>query len=123
MTETADDILSVTFGSRTVRFFPLGLGWLRRNGETVQKLREGGADIDAAVRSGEKLGVLIAILHASAKRGDPMVTEEDVEAVVDVRNMGPVMQFVMGNSGFRPVPAGRADDPTSPRIGGESTQP
>jgi hypothetical protein len=116
-----EDFVEVTFGARSVRFYPLDLGWLRKNAHALEGLRKGtGGNLSAL--DADKMEMLGKILHASATRGNPSVTQEDVDAVIDVKNIFKVMGGVFNMSGFRQVPAEQADDPTSPRTGGESTQ-
>ena len=107
----------VKFGGKAVTFFPLSL----------QQLKELAADIEVFARltqhganSAEQFAAVSRVFLASAQRGNKAVTQDDVDAVVDLDNLQDIMKAVMGKRTFQ-LSEGDAG-PTSPRIGGESSQ-
>lgn len=125
-----DKEYKVTFGSVTITFYPLSVKDIRSMPDEMQALARSGENPFAP----ERFRKLLALWTASAKRGDPNITEEMVEQVVDFRNLVKVNRAILGQDwekepevvkaatngsgavGVEEVP------PTSPLIGGASTQ-
>lgn len=106
----------VKFGGKAVTFFPLSLLQLKQFAadiETFAKLSTQGANTE------EQFAAVSRVFLASAQRGDPAVTAQDVDAVVDLENLQDIMQAVMGKRAFQ---LSDGEGPTSPRIGGESSR-
>jgi len=84
------------FGSTTITFYPLSLKLVQQSLHLLKELRKPGGDDDIESRWPK----IIELLTMSAQRGDPAVTKEDVEKVVDLRTWKPLLDIVMGNSGL-----------------------
>jgi len=56
----------------------------------------------------EDLDTCIEIIRSALSRNYPNITKDDVENMVDMRNMVPVTQAVMNLSGLESAPAGGA---------------
>lgn len=111
-----DKTFTVKFGSRSVTFYPLNLKAIRELEGELQKFA--GLGRSTALAGTESLDAAIKVLTASAKRGDPSITADDVEQVIDLGNITQVMDALLGNSGFKSTDASAG--PTSPRTGGGS---
>jgi len=107
----------IAFGSRRVKFYALSIGTMCDLEDEIKALTglKSGDDPFDKVRFAK----LVRVFAASAQRGDPSVTEDDIRAVVDLGNMLEVSQAVLGQAGLQSD--GEAAVPTSPQIGGESS--
>jgi hypothetical protein len=122
-----DKEYTVSFGSISVTFYPLLVQHIRTMPEEMKAL--------VGVKRGDdpfepdRFAKLLKLWVVSARRGNPSVTEEQVEAVVDIRNLLFVNRAMLGQDPEEPLPktvngsgAEVADStPTSPQIGGDST--
>lgn len=127
-----DKNYSVEFGSYKVTFYPLLAKHIRTMPEEMQAL--------VGVRKGddpwqpERYAKLLKLWLASARRGDPNVTEEAVETVVDMRNLLCVNRALLGQDWEEELSSSAKSNgvdtaaevpesaPTSPLIGGDSTR-
>ncbi|WP_337881807.1 hypothetical protein [Chromobacterium haemolyticum] len=83
----------VTLGDKKYIIPPLNLGALEQLQERLAAFTGG---IDAA-----SVGTVLDAAHAALLRNYPGITRDDVAAVVDVGNMGDVMEAVMDVSGLK----------------------
>ena len=102
------------FGGRVVVLYPLSLRQLRTMAADIQAI----AKIDPN-GIGDQFDAVLRIFTASAQRGDPKVTAEDVEAVADMSNMQDMIEACLSR---RMVRRGEDAGPQSPRTGGVSSQ-
>lgn len=119
--------LELTMGSITVKFYPLTLA-------IMQELEDELSVITSPRKEGEnyfskeRIAKMMRVYVASAKRGDPAITEDDVKRVVDIQNVIELNLAVLGRTkkevaeAAANAPEGAAQIPTSPLTGGESTQ-
>ena len=105
-------IAGITFDfgdDRRLIIAPLSLGTLEAMRERIEKL-QGAAD-PASVST------VIDLAHASLKRNYPSMSREDVAELVDVGNMGDLVDAAMDVSGIRrktaEAAAGEAQAPSS----------
>jgi hypothetical protein len=103
---------TIEFGSRIVRFYPL----------LLKQIRDLGPPPPPAERTPEALYQRqMRALLLSAQRGDPSVTMEDVESVVDTAHHQKLTMAVYSASGLSTAVAGAevpGEDPTRPQTGG-----
>ena len=109
--------VTVKFLSRTVTFYPLTIGQIQSLGEELKALL--GVANGADAFEGDRFAKLVRIYTASAKRGDPTITEEIVNEIVDMGNIQHVNAAVLGQSGLL-ADGDEADStrPTNPPTGG-----
>jgi hypothetical protein len=117
----ASKYVEVDFGPLKVKFFALTLGQLQELEEEMQAMSgvaKGANPFDPA-----RFAKLVRIYTASAKRGDPSVTEEQVRQIVDLDNLAEVNAAVLGQIGMHPTASngGASVDPTRPLTGAVST--
>lgn len=111
----------VDFGSTRIKFYPLTIGQMQDLEEEMKAIT-GMKKGDDPFRK-DRFEKLVRVFTESAKRGDPTVTEAQVKAVVDMENLAEVTRAVLGQTGMVKVAAeGSESTPTSPQIGGDSTQ-
>lgn len=111
----------IEFGSTKIKFFPLTIGQIQELEEEMKAMGERGTNPFDPIRFAK----MARLYTASARRGDPNVTEEMVKSVVDLSNIVEINRAVMGQFGpptvTDPAAAGEAPIPTSPLNGGSST--
>ena len=110
--------LQVDFGSRKVTFYPLTIGQIQELEDEMKVLM--GVGKDEFVFSPDRFAKLQRIYTASAKRGDPTITEDDIKLVVDLSNVALVNKCVLGQT-FGEIAEAGDGVPTSPQTGGIST--
>ena len=95
MTSDADGNAVAQFGSKKVTFYPLTLKQMQQHARAIDGLR---AQANTVGDADDRFAGILQILLASAQRGEPSTTKEDVEAVVDMRNWMQIMDVVLGKS-------------------------
>ena len=105
-------VYTITCGTRTVEFYPLLLKHAKE--VSITEVVDGDS-ANAAYAS------LMKTFLLSAQRGNPAVTMDDIEAVVDLQNRDELVKAITGR-GVKVLDAGEAV-PTSPLNGGTSTGP
>jgi len=88
----------VTIGDREFVVPPLTFKQIR-NLEPQIKLM-GSGDIRPG-ETQEKFNALITVVHAALSRNYPQLSRDDLEDLIDLSNVLPVVNAVMGVSGFR----------------------
>jgi len=88
----------IAIGGRDFIVPPLTFKQLRRLKERIESLKE--ATLKPGDLSGEQLDAMAEIIHAALSRNYPELTREDLEDLLDLGNLGPMIKAVMGQSGF-----------------------
>jgi hypothetical protein len=90
------------------------------NFRLLRKLQTRLADLTALGRSGaptaDVMDAVVDLVHPAMQRNYPEITREQVEDMLDMGNMGPTIQAIMGASGVVQTQAG---EPT--RSAGETS--
>lgn len=96
---------SLEFLGKKITFYPLSLGQIQDLAEDLKTLS--GADVadTSSALSPERMGSMIRIFTASARRGNPNITEEEVRDLVDMQDIKEATLAIMGASGL----VGKAD--------------
>lgn len=114
--------LEVDFGPRKVTFYPLNIGQIQEYEEELKILMGVTKLDDDFVFSPVRFKKMCRLYTASAQRGDPTITEKDIEALVDLANLNQINKAVLGQTfGEQPLPEGDDGVPTRPLIGANST--
>jgi hypothetical protein len=121
--------IEIEKGSLHVKFYPLSIAELEVLEEEMKVLV--GATRYDFIFTPERFKKMLVVYHASAKRGDPTITEDQVKSVVDMFNMRHINSAVLGTYGQdapptltqdEAAPNGGAANPTSGLpIGGSFT--
>lgn len=121
-----DEDYKATFGSRTVVFCPLTVKHIRTMPDEITALTTVVKGQDPF--SPERFTKLLKLYTASARRADSAITEDDVENIVDFRNIYILNKVLLGQDWKKSIDSKDgsaakdiAQTPTSPQIGGEST--
>jgi len=56
--------------------------------------------------SGEQIDIIISVIHSAVVRNYPDITKENIEEMITLANIRPIINAVMGISGFVPGGAG-----------------
>lgn len=116
-----DEEYKATHGPLTIRFYPLNLKNMR-NLESEVAVFLTRAQPGTNPFAVERIAANLALYTASAQQGDPSITREQVELVVNLRNMSTINRVLLGQSIKEEEDAKSAPQtPTSPQNGGEST--
>jgi hypothetical protein len=103
----------VRIGDEEYRVAPLGFRALQELGDKIMSLKD-----MQQIPTREQMGVVIEIVHSAMQRNYPSMTAEQVIDMLDVGNFSPVLNSVMGASGF--VRGDNSGNPSA-SIGTEST--
>jgi len=114
--------LEVDFGSRKVKFYALDIGQIQEYEEELKVLMGVGKSPDEFVFSSDRFAKMQRIYTASARRGDPTITEDDIKKIVDLSNLALVNKAVLGQTfGPQELAEGEEGVPTRPLTGAIST--
>lgn len=99
MTEQLIPGLTITIGHRKLVVPPLNLARVKRLKDELAILT------DKQLASGDNSGfqhmeASVTIIHTALTRNYPDLTREEVEDLVDMGNIAPVLSAVLGQSGF-----------------------
>lgn len=86
--------MKVEFGGNSVKFYPLTLLQMQELEEEVKSMS--GSAKDEAPLSAARFQKLLRAFTVSAKRGDPLITDAQVAAVVDTSNVADLIRTVLG---------------------------
>lgn len=89
---------TITMGGKEWVIPALSLGQVRRLQPILEQI-----PIQAdGVLTAETIDNSIAVIHAAMSRNYPDITLRDVEEMVDLRNIRPIFQAILGLSGLMP---------------------
>jgi hypothetical protein len=110
----------IDFGHVRVKFYPLTIGQLQELDDEMKAMM-GVAKGDNPFEP-TRFKKLEKIYTASAKRGDPSITEDVIRSIVDLSNIVEVNRAVLGQTGLLAAPgAESSSNPTKPLTGADST--
>jgi hypothetical protein len=96
------DGVTIRMGAREFVVPPMNLKLMRRLLPKINSLRNLDASMDGA-----QMDVMVEIVHSVLTRNYPALTTDEVEDLLDFRNMQPVLTAIMGVSGLE-KPEGEA---------------
>jgi hypothetical protein len=100
---------SVRLSGRDLMIPPLTLGQVKRLTPLIEKIAVQGENLGGP----EALDACVEVIHAAIKRNYPDMTKDEVEDLVDLRNVHEAISAVMGQSGLTPSGEARGEA-TSP---------
>lgn len=104
MSQPLIDGVTITLGRREFVVPPLNLGRIKKLQDDLAILAL--VPQDATRFEPQQLEACITVIHTALTRNYPDLTREEVEDVVDMGNMQPLMLAIMGQSGFAKGEAG-----------------
>lgn len=75
----------------------LSWGFIKKNVKLIDKLQKLGSNVQL---SEELVNDFTKVIHAAFKRNYPDITVEELDEIIDMRNMSDVFKAIMGQSGF-----------------------
>jgi hypothetical protein len=129
MSDVFDEEYIIEFGGFKITFYPLSMKNIRSHPEEMAALMKTGDN----PFSPERFTKLLTLFTASAQQGNPNVTLEQIEQVVNIKNMTKVTRAVLGqdwrkditvklnSDGSTAIAEEVAARPTEPQTGGAST--
>ena len=103
------DGTAIKIGDRTFVVPPLNLARIKRLRPDIEALSSMKLD---AMMTDEQIESVVRILHSALSRNYPEITIDEVEDIIDLGNLIPVVQAMMRVSGFEPGGASAGSGPS-----------
>ena len=98
MPEPKYEGIKLTIGGKEYTFAPLNFAAIKRLRPAIEMLET--VTPETKILSDEQVDAFVSIVHASLVRNYPDMTPDETADLIDMGNIGTIVQGIMGISGF-----------------------